>query len=50
LCVTACPEGALHMEKRENPTKVYKNNDALNRSIYAESAIGLLGRTLGLKK
>jgi len=50
LCVTACPEGALQMTLRENPPKVYKDNDALYRSIYAESALGLLGRTLGIGK
>lgn len=50
LCVSACPEGALFMQKREKPPKVYKDNDALYRSIYAESAIGLLGRTLSIKK
>lgn len=50
LCVTACPEGALQMVMREKPPKVYKDNDTLFRSIYAESAIALIGRTLGIKK
>lgn len=50
LCITACPEGALYMEKRGKQPKVYKDNDALNRNIYTESAIGLIGRTLGIKK
>jgi len=50
LCVTACQEGALHMVIREKPPKIYKDNDALYRSIYAESAVGLLGRSLVPKK
>jgi len=48
LCIPACPKGALHLELRVYPPKVYKNNDALFRSIYAESALGLVGRKLGL--
>lgn len=50
LCVPACPEGALHLELRENPPKIFKNNDALFRNIYTESAISLVGRTLGINK
>jgi len=50
LCVPACPEGALHLELREKPPKVFKDNDALYRNIYTESAIGLIGRTLGINK
>jgi Fe-S-cluster-containing hydrogenase component 2 len=50
LCIPACPTGALHLELREKPPKVYKNNDTLYRSIYAESALGLIGRKLGLGK
>lgn len=50
LCVPACPEGALGLEVREKPPKIYKDNNALYRSIYAESAIGLLGRSLGINK
>jgi len=50
LCITACPEFALHLKLREDPPKVYKDNDALYRNIYAESAIGLIGRSLGIKK
>ncbi len=50
LCVPACPEGALHLELRGKPPKIYKDNDALFRSIYAESALGLIGRSLGLGK
>jgi len=50
LCIPSCPEGALSLEIREAPPKVYKNNDALFRQIYAESALGLIGRKLGLGK
>lgn len=50
LCVAACPEGALYLELRQKPPKVYKDNNALYRNIYAESAIGLIGRTLGIGK
>ena len=50
LCVPACPEGALHLELREKPPKVFKDNDALFRNIYTESAIGLVSRTLGINK
>jgi ferredoxin len=50
LCVAACKEGALSMQLREKPPKIFKDNDALYRNIYAESALGLLNRSLGLKK
>ena len=50
LCVAACPEGALQMTIRDDPPKVYKDNDALYRNIYAESALGLIGRALGFNK
>lgn len=50
LCVPSCPESALHLELRKKPPKVYKDNDALYRNIYAESALGLIGRSLGIKK
>lgn len=49
LCVTTCSEGALQMIMREKPPKVFKDNDALFRNIYAESALGLIGRSLGIK-
>ena len=50
LCIPTCPKGALALEIRQAPPKVYKNNDALFRQIYAESALGLIGRKLGLGK
>ncbi len=50
LCVAACPEGALHLELRDKPPKIYKDNDALFRNIYTESALGLIGRKLGISK
>lgn len=50
LCVPSCPTGALHLEIRESPPKIYKDNDALFRNIYAESVIGLIGRKIGLGK
>lgn len=50
LCIPSCPTGALHLELRETPPKVYKDNDALFRSIYAESVIGLIGRKFGFGK
>jgi len=50
LCVAACPDHALKLTLREKQPKIYKDNDALYRHIYAESAIGLLGRSLGLQK
>ena len=50
LCVPSCPTGALNLELREIPPKVYKDNDALFRSIYAESVLGLIRRKLGLGK
>lgn len=50
LCVPSCPKGALYLELRDSPPKVYKTNEALFRSIYAESALGLIGRKLGLNK
>ncbi|MFN2280626.1 MAG: 4Fe-4S dicluster domain-containing protein [Anaerolineales bacterium] len=50
LCIPSCPQGALSLQIREAPPKVYKDNDALFRKIYAESAVGLIGRKLGLGK
>ena len=50
LCIPACPKDALHLVLKEKPPKVYKDNNALYRSIYAESALGLIGRKLGLGK
>jgi len=50
LCIHSCPEGALFLKTREKPPKIYKDNDALYRSIYAESAVGLIGRKLGIGK
>jgi electron transport complex protein RnfB len=50
LCVPACPTGALSLANRESPPKIYKDNDTLFRQIYAESALGLIGRKLGLGK
>ena len=50
LCVTACPAGALRMELRQDPPHIFKDNDRLYRNIYAESALGLIGKKLGLKK
>jgi Fe-S-cluster-containing hydrogenase component 2 len=50
LCIPACPVAALHLELRENPPKVFKDNDALYRNIYTESAIGLVSRSLGINK
>jgi len=50
LCIPACPEAALSLELREKPPKIFKDNDQLFRNIYAESAIGLISRKLGLKK
>jgi Fe-S-cluster-containing hydrogenase component 2 len=50
LCIPSCPKGALSLELRETPPKVYKDNSALYRNIYAESALGLIGRKLGLGK
>ena len=50
LCIPACPKDALHLELRESPPKVYKDNAALYRSIYTESALGLIGRKLNLSK
>ncbi|MFL7812532.1 MAG: 4Fe-4S binding protein [Anaerolineales bacterium] len=48
LCVPACSKGALSLALREDPPKIYKDNDSLFRKIYAESALGLIGRKLGL--
>ena len=48
LCIPSCSKGALSLELRDTPPKIYKNNDALFRKIYAESALGLIGRKLGL--
>ena len=50
LCIPSCPKGALSLEIREAPPKIYRDNDALFRKIYAESALGLIGRKLGLGK
>jgi len=50
ICVPACPEKALHLETRSDPPRVYKDNDALYRNIYAESAIGLIRRSLKVNK
>ena len=50
LCIPACPEGALSLAIRADTPKVYKNNDALFRQIYAESALGLIGRKIGIGK
>jgi Fe-S-cluster-containing hydrogenase component 2 len=50
ICVAACSEHALHLEMRVNPPKIFKDNDALYRSIYVQSAFGLIGRKLGLGK
>jgi len=50
LCIPACPQGALHLELHQKPPKVYKDNNALYRHIYAESALGLIRRSLGLGK
>ena len=47
LCIPSCPKGALSLEMRETPPKVYKDNGALYRNLYAESALGLIGRKLG---
>jgi NAD-dependent dihydropyrimidine dehydrogenase PreA subunit len=48
LCIPACPEGALSLQIRESPPRIYKDNDRLFRRIYAESALGLIGRKLGI--
>jgi Fe-S-cluster-containing hydrogenase component 2 len=50
LCIPSCPNGALSLRIREAPPKIYRDNDALFRKIYAESALGLIGRKLGLGK
>jgi Fe-S-cluster-containing hydrogenase component 2 len=50
LCVPSCSENALHLEIRENPQKIFKDNSALYRNIYAEAAAGLIGRKLGIRK
>jgi Na+-translocating ferredoxin:NAD+ oxidoreductase subunit B len=50
LCIPACPEGALSLALREETPKVYKDNSALFRQIYTESALGLIGRKLGIGK
>ena len=50
LCIPSCPKGALSLRIREAPPKIYRDNDALFRKIYAESALGLIGRKLGLGK
>ncbi len=50
LCIPVCPDQALQLTLRENPPKIYKDNNTLFRRIYAESAVGLIGRALGLDK
>ncbi len=50
LCVSVCKQGALSMQPRHIQPKVFKDNDALYRNIYSESAIGLIRRGLGSKK
>lgn len=50
LCVPVCPDHALQLTLRESPPKIYKDNDALYRKIYAEAAIGLVSRSLGINK
>lgn len=50
LCISSCPTGALHLELRDSPPKVFKDNNALYRNIYTESVLGLVGRKLGLNK
>ena len=50
LCVPSCPENALHLQLRSDPPKIFKDNESLYRNIYAESAIGLIGRKLGIGK
>jgi NAD-dependent dihydropyrimidine dehydrogenase PreA subunit len=50
LCIPSCEKGALFLEVRESPPKIYRDNDTLFRQIYAESALGLIGRKLGLGK
>ena len=50
LCIPACPTRALSLAIREDSPKVYKDNGALYRQIYAESALGLIGRKLGIGK
>jgi len=50
LCISACPEDALSLTPREKPVKIFKDNDQLFRNIYAESAVGLIKRKLGLVK
>lgn len=50
LCVPACPDQALKLKLRDNQPKIYKDNDTLFRHIYAESALGLVSRSLGLNK
>ena len=50
LCIPACPKGALSLQIRVAPPRIYRDNDALFRQIYTESALGLIGRKLGLGK
>ena len=50
LCIPSCEKSALFLEIREVPPRIYKDNDALFRRIYTESALGLIGRKLGLGK
>ena len=50
LCIPACPKGALSLSIRKTSPKVYKDTGALYRQIYAEAAVGLIGRKLGLGK
>ncbi|OGO16930.1 MAG: hypothetical protein A2Z14_06070 [Chloroflexi bacterium RBG_16_48_8] len=40
-CVSHCPEGSLYMILREDPPKVFSDNDVLFRRINMEAMIGL---------
>jgi NAD-dependent dihydropyrimidine dehydrogenase PreA subunit len=40
-CVSHCPEGSLYMILRENPPRIFSNNDALFRRINMEAMVGL---------
>ena len=44
LCIPSCSENALHLQLRSDPPKIFKDNESLYRNIYAESAVGLIGR------
>jgi Pyruvate/2-oxoacid:ferredoxin oxidoreductase delta subunit len=45
-CVSNCPERALYMILREDPPKIYSDNDVLNRKINMEAMIGLAKRKI----